>query len=96
MAVEDLAARDPIVATKKDVVIGEGGKALCRLSPKLCPPPTTPIDEMAHYESFVKVRENMRWKWHFNKDNNPQEIENNFQKTPWYQKTDRAAPIARD
>ena len=36
--------------------VGRGGKSLCRLGLKFCPTPTTPIDEMAHYENFVKVR----------------------------------------
>ena len=42
---EDLEIRNPILASKKDIVISEGGKSLC------------PIKEIKHYEKFVRVRE---------------------------------------
>ena len=51
---------------------------------------------MKHYENFIRWRENIRWKYHFAKDKDPMEPEPDFKKEPWYQRTSRPAPIARD
>ena len=46
---EDLEKRNPIIITKQVVHLSEDGKALFRKSPKFCPTPRGPIEEMEHY-----------------------------------------------
>ena len=92
---EELELRNPVILTKKEgFSISEAGNKLCRMGPKTCPTPTQPVDELAQYESFIKWRESMRWAYHFNKDRRPEDVDQDFQKKPWYRKTDRAAPVA--
>ena len=94
---EELSLRDPIVLTQKEgFVIPEAGKELCRMGPKTCPTPTTPVDELAQQEAWLKWREGMRWAWLFNKEKRPDDVEQNFIKQPWYRKTDKKAPRADD
>ena len=82
--------------SKQDVEIGEAGNSLCMLGGKFCPTPKTLTNETKHYENFVRWRENIRWKYHFAKDKDLTQPEPEFQKEPWYQRTSRSAPIARD
>ena len=94
---EEKAQRDPIILTKNpNFVLPEAGKTLMRLGPKTCPTPRGPIDEKALHESFVRFRENLRWAWHRNKGQNFETILDTFEKEPWYERTQKSAPIARD
>ena len=61
----------------------------------LCPTPTFPINEIKHFENW-RWRENIRWKYHFAKDKDLTELEPEFHKELWYQRTSRSAPIAQD
>ena len=67
-----------------------------RMGPKTCPTPREPVDEMAQYKSWLKWKENLCWKWHFNKGLKPEDIEDIFVRKPWDTPTDRAAPIVND
>ena len=92
---EEIKLRNPVILTKKEgFTISEAGNQLCRMGPKTCPTPTQPVDELAQYESWLKWRESMRWSYHFNKDKRKEDVNQDFQKTPWYRKTDRTAPAA--
>ena len=93
---EDLEERNPVIISKQNIEIGQAGKSLLRRGAKFCPTPTKPINELKHYENFIRWRENIRWKYHFEKDKNPDDPQNDFEKKPWYQKTDRKAPVAKD
>ena len=74
MSPEDLLERNPIVLSSQDVELSEDAKSLLRKSPKFCPTPRGPIDEKSHYESFLRWRESVRWKWFFNKNKDPNDI----------------------
>ena len=52
------------------------------------------MDNHAQYQSYLKFVESVRWRYFFAKQNNFKEEENDFVKTPWYQGTDKAAPLA--
>ena len=74
VSVEDLEERNPIVASKQVVDIPEDGKALMRKSPKFCPTPRGPIEEMEHYKDFLRFQQSIRWKWFFHKEKDPKNI----------------------
>ena len=93
---EDVEERNPIIASKQVVNISEDGKALLRKSPKFCPSPKGPIEEMEQYKSFLRFQQSMRWKWFFNKEKDPFNIIDDYQPQPWHSRTDRQAPIATD
>ena len=94
---EEKAQRDPIILTRNpNFVLPEAGKTLMRLGPKTCPTPMGPTDEKALHTGFVRFRENLRWAWHHNKGLGFEEILDTFEKKPWYEKTERLAPVARD
>ena len=94
---EDLAVRDPIILTKNpSFVLGDAGKSLMRMSPKTCPTHKTPVDEKELYEAWVKWRESLRWKWHFNKNLRPEDIDQDHKSQAWDEKTERSAPYAQD
>ena len=38
----------------------------------------------------------MRWKWFFNKNKDPEDIEDNYEKKPWDERSKRTAPVATD
>ena len=47
------------------------------------------------YKSFLKWAEAVRWIYFWAKQRDFREdVENNFEKKPWYQGTDRKAPLA--
>ena len=77
---DELEVRNPVIVSRQNVDIGEAGKSLCRLGAKFCPTPKSPIDEIKHYDNFVRWHENIRWKYHFAKDKDPTEPEAEFQK----------------
>ena len=94
---EELAERDPIILTKRpDFELPAAGKELMRLGPKTCPTPSGPINEKANYESYIRFRETIRWKWHFNKTKKPEEVDDSYTRKPWEEKTDKQAPVASD
>ena len=93
---EDVEERNPIIASKQVVNISEDGKALLRKSPKFCPSPKGPIEEMEQYKSFLRFQQSMRWKWFFNKEKDPFNIIDDYQPQPWHSRTGRQAPIATD
>ena len=82
--------------SSQDVYLSEDAKALMRKSPKFCPTPRGPIDEKGHYEAFLRYRESMRWKWFFNKNKDPNNIDDEYSKKPWDERTKKKAPIATD
>ena len=93
---EDLEERNPIILSSQDVELSEDAKALMRKSPKFCPTPEGPIDEKGQYQAFLRYRESMRWKWFFNKDQDPNNIDNDYSAKPWDTRTEKSAPIATD
>ena len=93
---EDIEERNPIILSTQNVELSDGAKALLRKSPKFIPTPEGPIEEMEHYKAFLRYRESMRWKWFFNKDKDPFNIEDDFVPKPWDTRTERAAPVATD
>ena len=38
----------------------------------------------------------MRWKWFFNKDKDPNNIEDDYSPKPWDTRTEKSAPVAHD
>ena len=38
----------------------------------------------------------MRWKWFFNKDQDPNNIDNDYSAKPWDTRTEKSAPIGTD
>ena len=74
---EDLAARDPLILTDKEVNLTEHHKSLMRKNPKFCPTPTKPIDVHGHYQDFISFRESVRWAYFFAKENDFKPQENN-------------------
>ena len=89
---QDLAARDPIVLSKQDLHLSEAAKSVCRLGPKTCPTPRGPVNEADHYKDFLQFRESLRWKWFFNKNKKPEEVDNNYVKKPWDTRSDKKSP----
>ena len=96
MSPEDLLERNPIILSSQDVELSEDAKLLLRKSPKFCPTPRGPIDEKSHYESFLRWRESVRWKWFFNKGKDPNDIDNDYHPKPWDKRTNKKAPEAHD
>ena len=92
----DLEERNPIIASKKNIEISEDAKALYRKGPKFCPSPRGPIDEMEQYKSFLRFQQSVRWKWVFNKNRDPLNIDDEYHAKPWDTRTERSAPIATD
>ena len=86
---EDLAARDPLILSDDQNLkdrITENHKKVLRKNPKFIRNPTKPIDNYAQNLAFKNFRESMRWVLHHAKQNNFEEENDNFVKTPWYQK----------
>ena len=93
---EDLEERNPIILSNQNVELLEDEKALLRKSPKFCPTPRGPIDEKNLYESFLRFRESVRWKWFFNKNIAPEDVDNDYKPQPWSTRTEKSAPVAHD
>jgi hypothetical protein len=93
---EDLADRNPIITIKQVMDISEEGKALFRKSQKFCPTPRGPIQEMEHYKDFLGFQQSLRWKWFFNKDIDPNDIDDEFIPKPWDTRNERRDPFATD
>ena len=51
---------------------------------------------MEHYKSFLKFQQSVRLKWFFNTNNDPFNIDDDYQPKPWDVKTKRSAPKATD
>ena len=79
---EDLEERNPIILSNQNVELDEDAKSLLRKSPKFVPTPRGPINEKGHYESFLRFRESLRWKWFFHKHHDPNEIEDEYSSKP--------------
>ena len=54
------------------------------------------MNEADHYKDFLQFRESLRWKWFFNKNKKPEEVDNNYVKKPWDTRSDKQAPVAHD
>ena len=93
---DDIEDRNPIILSKQAVNISEDGLALLRKSPKFCPTPGGPTEEMEHYKAFLRFQQNLRWKWFFNKNKDTFNLDDDFQSKPWDTKTERSAPTAHD
>ena len=61
---------------------------------KFVPTPRTPIDLKRHLKDFEYFRESMRWAYFFAKKTGFKVVNNTFEHKPWYQKTQRKAPLA--
>ena len=98
---EDLKCRDPIVLAE-NVTLTPDQISICRLSDKFIPTPTSPIDVCDQMIGTHQWAERLRWhRFHQIKDKKDQELngddqvdneEEQFIKSPWYQPTDRPAP----
>ena len=54
------------------------------------------MNEADHYKDFLQFRESLRWKWFFNKNKKPEEVDNNYVKKPWDTRSDKQAPVDHD
>ena len=46
---------------------------------------------MEHYKDFLRFRQSIRWKWFFNKDKDPANIDDDYSPKPWDTRTKKQA-----
>ena len=90
----DLEARNPVIVTDREVNLTEPQLSLFRKGAKFVPTPKKPVNNKELYEEWLTWRERMRWTWFHAKQRNFQGDPPEFEKTPWYQNTQRKAPPA--
>ena len=90
----DLEAQNPVIVTNREVNLTEPQLSVMRKGAKFVPNPKAPVNNKELYENWLNWRERMRWTWFHAKQRNFQGDPPEFEKTPWYQKTQRAAPPA--